>query len=877
MLFSVILQAGFAQRIIQSINSGWMFSSEQDSGKTELVNFPHTWNNKDALLNGTAYYRGKANYIKTFFIPERWKNKRLYLKFEGANQVVNLYVNGKLAGTHKGGYTGFVFDVSEFVEAGKNNQFRIECDNSYNAAIPPLTADFTFYGGVYRDVYLMVTDPIQFVVNNIATGNLRIITPSVSKAEAEVAISCEIGNYVLVPQKAEVELNVFSPANQKIYSERKGLRLSANHVQNLDFNFKINTPDLWSPEKPQLYRVELTLLNAETGKTVDFVSSDFGCRWFSVDPDNGFFLNGKKYRLMGVSRHQDDAGLGNALPNKIHENDIKTIKAMGSNFIRIAHYPQDPDVYAWCDKLGLLVWSEIPIVNQITNSQAFFNNCLKMQSEHVLQNISHPSVIMWGYMNEIFLRPPFTKSTTGADRNNYIKSTVELAQKLNDETKALDSTRITVMALHQSQLYNTSGLADIPDLVGWNLYMGWYGGEQEQLGEFLDKEHSHHPKRPIMISEYGPGADIRLQTNHPKPWDYSEAYQLQLHASYVNQVFKRPFVIGMAAWNFADFGSAGRVDGIPSVNQKGLLTFDRSTKDIYYYYQARLLRRPFVYLSGKNHSTYYSCENEQGKGEVNLDLFSDCREVHLYVDDLFFRTVFPKNGLAHIVLQLEEGEHEIKAESEGESFIRSVRLKLRCRLLDILELEPLAVNVGSNCDFTADITHETWIADQSYKPGGWGYVGGNVYHKTSGREQGTDQNIMGTADDPLYQTMREGIQNYRFDVKPGVYKVSLLMTDPDQSNADKMAYDLGVKNTEQNVVSREFNVLINGIPVCEHLNIAETFGYNYAVNISFEIRSENGINIQFDAISGKPVLSGIRLEVVSARNFLSEYKLNQLK
>ena len=859
LLFLLLAPFSFAQRVFQTINSGWQFSSDNTPSETELVNLPHTWNAKDAFVGNGKYYRGTGHYSKTIRIPEAWAGKQLYLKFEGANQLTNLWVNDQFVGSHTGGYTAFVFNITKYLSFGKENNLRIDCDNSYNPNVPPLSADFTFYGGIYRDVYLIATNPLQIEIDNLATGNLQITTPQVSEKQASIVAQLNLINHSEETKKARVQLKVTDPSGKEVYTSTQKIKLEKGQKIPVQINFNIENPKLWSPENPQLYSASISLLNEKTNKPIDQVSSNFGCRWFYADAEKGFFLNGKHYRLMGTSRHQDLAGLGNALPNVVHEKDLKQIKAMGSNFIRICHYPHDPDVYDWCDKLGLIVWSEIPIVNQITNSEVFVNNCLHMQSEHIQQNISHPSVVMWGYMNEVFLRPPFKKETTEVEKQKYIEAAVTLAQQLNDETNQLDSTRLTVMALHASQLYNTSGIADIPDVIGWNLYMGWYGGKLDQLGDFLDREHQNHPTRPILISEYGPGADVRIQTDSPKPWDFSEAYQLVSHKSYIDQVMNRDFVLGMAAWNFADFGSAGRVDAIPNVNQKGLLTFDRDTKDIYHYYQARLLSKPFVYIAGKHHGTYFIDENDT----VKIPVFSNCDTVQLLVDRHEKTALAIQEGMATAQLILGEGQHHLQLIGNRESFCRNIEVKFRSHLLNTIQTSPIAINVGSHCDFTDNITHETWIADQAYSEGNWGFIGGTVYQKSKNRFQGTDQNIRGTTNDPLFQTMREGIEAYQFDVAPGSYRITLLMAEPTSENRQRVVYDLGTDQTKANSGARVFTVKVNDLPVIYDLNLTDDYGANQAVTASTSVQTENGITVQFEAKAGKPILSGIKIESIS--------------
>lgn len=851
---------GKAQRLITSLNANWEFVSEKNINDTARVNLPHTWNADDAFLAGGNYFRGKGFYSKTFFVPEKWNGQQLFVRFEGANQVTELFVNDTKVGEHIGGYTGFVFNITPYLSFGCNNQLKVVCDNSYNENIAPLSADFTFYGGIYRDVNLIHTQSLHVEVENNANGNVQVKTPVVNEKEAQVEVKFNLKNSSEQKAKTEVRLTVYDANNNVIANQSQKIIVDQLSKAPVTLNFNINNPQLWSPESPVLYFTKIEVIDTKTKQVTDEVTTHFGCRWFSIDASKGFFLNGKKYRLMGVNRHQDFKGLGNALPNEVHEHDMKMVKEMGSNFIRIAHYPQDPDIYDWCDKLGIIAWSEIPIVNQVTNSDAFYNNCMQMQREHVLQMMNHPCVVMWGYMNEVFLRPPFNSSTTKEEKDTYYQGSVKLAKQINDLTKQLDSARLTVMALHGSQIYNETGIADVPDVIGWNLYMGWYGGQLDQLGDFLDNEHKNHPLRPIIISEYGPGADVRNQTYDPKPWDFSEAYQLKNHMSYVDQVFERDFVIGMAAWNYADFASAGRVDAIPNLNQKGLLNFDRTTKDVYHYYQARLFETPFVYVAGKNFETQFLDEDTEGKAYLPVTVFSNAGEVKIRLDGENVASLEVQNGVATTSLWVDEGLHTVEAEISGASHIRTFNIMLTNNFIERLPLQPLCVNVGSRCNFTDDVTGEIWIAEREYQPGSWGYVGGEVYQKSKSRFQGTDQDIQGTGNDPLYQTMREGLQAYFFDVPAGTYKVTLLMTEPNAKNAPKLVYDIGNVETRNDAEGRTFSVFANGREVFRQLNLATEYGVNTAVELAFEITTSKNIEIKFESDNGKAILSAIKLE-----------------
>ena len=622
----------------------------------------------------------------------------------------------------------------------------------------------------------------------------------------------------------------------------------------VDFEDEIVSPQLWSPASPNLYKVEIRLL--VDGEIQDILNSNFGLRWYTIDPEKGFFLNGEYLKLIGVNRHQDFFGLGNALRNMLHQRDYEMIKQMGANFIRTAHYPQDPEVYRLCDELGLLVWSEVPVINDVTASEAYHEVALQMQREQILQFFNHPSIILWGHMNEIFIRLVFNNEISESEKEAKIKTSVALAEKLEAETKKLDPDRLTVMALHKNELYNTSGIADIPDVIGWNLYFGWYSPGLENFGKFLDEQHERYSNRPIFISEYGPGADVRIQTTDPQPWDYSEAYQLKLHRSYLNQVLERDFIFGMAAWNFADFGSSFRQDAMPHINQKGLVNFDRSKKDIYYYYQARLLEEPMIYVAGKNFQQRY-VENDEDPVEITI--FSNAPEVSLMADGKTY-TAKTEDEIAIFEIPLPEGTTEVTAKAGELSHSRKFTVHYRENLPDQIAEEDLGINVGAHVQYKDPLTGEVWIADQEYNAGSFGYVGGEVYQRNKNKIQGTASDIQGTKDDPLFQTMREGLNAYKFDVKKGEYLLTLLFAEPEFSASEALLYNLNASEEKTTEGVRSFDIKINNTIVQQDFNPARDYGKITAVTISYMVKTENGITVEFAENSGHSILSGIKLE-----------------
>ncbi|MDX1542881.1 MAG: glycoside hydrolase family 2 TIM barrel-domain containing protein [Christiangramia sp.] len=851
-LLLALLFTGFnlqAQRLVKTINSGWQFQLE-NSDRIETVNIPHTWNSKDAFNEG-PYYRGKGTYQKQLYIPQNWNEGSVFLKFEGANQHTKVYINDAFIGEHTGGYTAFIFELSQNLKFGETNQVRIEVDNSHNQDIPPLEADFNFYGGIYRDLELIVTGKDHFKLEGEAAGTMQVHTPAVSEELAEVNFSGEISrsnNKDLI-----LEIEITDPDGKVVKTLAPELEPNQSEFS---VDFEIENPLLWSPDHPHLYKIESNLKDHNSGEILDSYFTGFGCRWFKADPDKGFILNGKPIKLIGANRHQDFENMGNAVPNEIHRKDYQMIKDMGSNFIRTAHYPQDPDVYRICDEIGLLVWTEVPVINDVTDSEAYHENAVNMQKEQILQLYNHPSIVFWGIMNEIFIRLVFTGDMSEADKNAKIKTSVELAKKLEAATKKLDTSRLSVMALHENELYNTSKIADIPDVIGWNLYFGWYTQGLENLGKFLDEQHRRYPERPLLISEYGPGSDSRVQTNDPKPWDFSEAYQLKSHVSYLNQVMERDYMLGMAAWNFADFGSSGRQDSRPYINQKGLVNFNREPKDIYYYYKARLINEDFVYIAGNNFTTRYINQNEN----VKLKVFSNSENVRLIVNDSIEKESPVRDNIAEFELDLEEGKHSIKAISGKVNHHRNIEVKFRNNLIENIDTEPIRINVGSHSDFIDEETGSIWISDQAYSENSFGYSGGEVYQQSKSKFQGTASNIQVTTKEPLFQTMREGLETYRFDVPEGNYRITLLMAEPNRKASTENIYNLGSDKKDTSDEIRSFDILINGYLVEKNLNLAGDYGILQAVELSYEINTEGSINIQFEPQQGKSILSGISLE-----------------
>ncbi|HET6994912.1 MAG TPA: glycoside hydrolase family 2 TIM barrel-domain containing protein, partial [Chitinophagaceae bacterium] len=466
-------------RTVVKINEGWSFSKEMHDGHGEQwqpVTIPHTWNLQDVMDDIPGYYRGVGVYKRKLFIDKKLQGKQLYLFFEGVNQVAEVYINGKKAGKHIGGYSGFYVPVTALIRASEENEIIVKADNSFDRNIAPLSADFTFYGGIYRDVFLVAVDPVHFSMNENGSNAVYISTPSVNKTSAQVHVKTILSNEAKTPKQIGIR-SIITGKKGKIVAVKKARVIIEPGVDKTVYqDLMITRPDLWSPEAPQLYGVTTEIVDEETGKVLDAVNNPLGLRWFHFDAEKGFFLNGKSYKLVGTSRHQDYQGLGNAVPDEMAIKDVEWLKQMGGNFLRIAHYPQDPCILRACDSLGILTSVEIPIVNEITESDSFTMNCRNMQLEMICQNYNHPSVIIWCYMNEVLLRPHYNDDKT--KQGAYFASITRLARILDSITRKEDPYRYTMMAHHGDyNKYKEVGLIDIPMIVGWNLYSGWYGAK----------------------------------------------------------------------------------------------------------------------------------------------------------------------------------------------------------------------------------------------------------------------------------------------------------------------------------------------------------------------------------------------------------------
>ncbi len=865
--------SSFAQiRSVTSINSLWEFSKDvlesreppmPDDSVWQTINLPHTWNDKDVMADGKrGYFRGVGWYHKTLFFDITDSKKKHYLHFEGANQVTEVYINRKFAGRHVGGYSAFTIDITNLIKFGKPNLIFIKVNNSHNPDIPPLSADFTFFGGIYRDLFLITTDAVHFDMADHGTTGIYIETPEVSEKFATVLIRGKLINESNTKRKLEVRSTIKDVKGDIIAEITSKLTVQAGENQAFSqTSNQLNNISLWSPDNPTLYTVETTITEKE--HVLDFVVNPLGFRWFKFDAEEGFFLNGKHIKLIGANRHQDYQGMGNALTDEQHEQDLKLLKDMGGNFIRNAHYPQDPAVLKAANRLGLVVWEEIPLVDEITNSLAHTANAHKMATEMIRQHYNHPSVIMWGYMNEIFLTAQRNKSIEKGTVDP--KPTVKLAQSLEEILRKEDPNRLTVMALNASLFYNKTKLDSIPMGVGWNLYHGWYYDELEDFGKFMDDQHHKYPQRIQLISEYGAGSDVRLHSAQPERFDFTMEFQKKYHESYLKQILERPYIAGATIWNLIDFSSEGRVDAISHLNSKGVISANRVPKDTYYLYQAALLNKPILVIAETNNKirSGYPLAEGLGFARQTVDVYTNLKTVELFQNGKSLGKKEVRDFKATWNVDFTDGLHQFVAKGTANNIEHKDLINIDFSVIPyhLTNFKPgdiIAINAGCNYNFLDTRSGLVWVHDKPYAQGSWGYIGGKHYYKSN--KIGTKEDIQTVnEEDPLYQTMHIGAEQYKFDVPDGTYEIELLMVEPYPKSR---RFVTNAPEGKGEGGKRIFNVLINKKTICKEWNLQKEFGYNFPWREKVIITTDKnaGIAVRFEAIKGESIISAIKIK-----------------
>jgi len=613
------------------LNTGWTFvksaanASEAAAAAGEAVTLPHTWNAVDGQDGGNDYYRGTCWYVRQLEKPDT--DGEVWLEFAGAAMTAEVYLNGEQLARHEGGYSTFRVNLTEHLR--ETNTLTVSVDNSDNDRVYPQKADFTFYGGLYREVKLICVPKVHFDLRYCGAPGIKV-TPVVDLEKKSANVTVETW------QVGEGDVLIAVAGQSKTAAPVDG------HAQAV---FSIENVRLWDGvEDPYLYAAQAALPSG------DQVSARFGCRKFEIDPQKGFLLNGRSYPLRGVSRHQDRKGVGNALTLEMHREDMAIVRELGANTLRLAHYQHAQEFYDLCDENGIVVWAEIPYITMhMKNGRA---NTLSQMEELVAQCYNHPSIAVWGLSNEI----------TAASAVN--EDLLENHRQLNDLCHRMDPTRPTTMA-DVFMLETDSPILEIPDVNSYNLYFGWYLGELEQNEEFFDEYHAKFPDRCIGFSEYGADANPRYQSARPEKGDYTESYQALYHEHILKVIEERPWLWATHVWNLFDFAADGRDEGGKhGENQKGLVTFDRKLKkDAFYLYKAAWNKtEPFVHLCGSRYV-------DRAEDVTEIKAYSNQPEVSLYVDGRLHETRKGKTVFQfHVPIN---GEHSIEARAGD---VRSVML-----------------------------------------------------------------------------------------------------------------------------------------------------------------------------------------------------------
>ena len=881
-IFILLFIVGWAQaqqRVVYTINDGWKFTkgspfeaqlTDCDDSSWETVNIPHTWNDKDADDETPGFYRGPVWYRKQLFIDKSQEGRRAVIYFEGANQEVRFYLNGQFVGEHKGGYTRFCFDITPYLCYGQENLFAIYVNNVYNPNIPPLSADFTFFGGIYRDVYLQFMNPVHIATNDYASSGVYIRTPDVNNSAASVEITTLLTNDM--PQATEIRVeNIICGADgkemKKTYAE---VKLAAGETKtDISRKIKIDSPRLWDIDDPYRYMVYTRILDKRKGTLLDEVVNPLGLRWFKFDSEKGFFLNGKGRKLIGTARHQDYFQKGNALRDELHVQDVLLLKEMGGNFLRVSHYPQDPVIMEMCDKLGIVTSVEIPVVNAVTETEEFLHNSVEMAKEMVRQDFNRPSVMIWGYMNEIFLRRPYTE---GKQLEDYYRFTEKVARALEATIREEDPSRYTMMAYHNMpQYYEDAHLTEIPMIQGWNLYQGWYEPDINEFQRLLDRAHKVYKGKVLMVTEYGPGVDPRVHSYQPERFDFSQEYGLVYHKHYLNEMMKRPFIAGSSLWNLNDFYSESRVDAVPHVNNKGVVGLNREKKDVYWFYKTALSRRPILVIGNREWKSRGGVVNTAQKECVqSVPVFSNAEEVELFVNNKSVGKKKIANHCALFDVPFVDGENLLEAVAvTGDNKLRDM-LRIQFQLVgsqlkdEAVPFTEINVMLGSPRYFEDRAANVAWIPEQEYKSGSWGFIGGTSYRRKTGfgTMLGSDIDIHGTDMNPIFQTQRVGIRSFKADVPDGEYSVYLYWAELESDKErEALVYNLGADSEQTFAGNRSFGISINGTTVSDDFNVARDYGYARAVIKKFVItvKDGRGVSVDFHKKEGEPILNAIRI------------------
>ncbi|EKN17482.1 hypothetical protein HMPREF1076_01392 [Parabacteroides goldsteinii CL02T12C30] len=612
-------------RKVESFNSGWSFKKapaekelainapKWDKGWSE-VEIPHTWNAKDMQVQANSFYEGTAYYKKQYFFPAELKDKRVFLRFEGVGSCAEVFVNGMLATSHKGGYSAFACEISPLLKAGEENEIIVKADNKSRPDVIPVNHNlFGVYGGIYRPVWLVVTEPCNISVTDCASPGVYVTQKNVSKKQADVKVKVKLDNGTLQPVPVTLQNTIYDQEGKQVATHSQSFELSAQGEQAYESSFTIKKPTLWQGrENPYLYKVVSRLI--KDGQVIDEMVQPLGLRKYEIIAGKGFYLNGEKYPMYGVTRHQDWWGLGSALKNENHDFDLATIMDVGATTVRFAHYQQSDYLYSRCDSLGLIIWAEIPFVNRVTGQEA--ENCRNQLREMIRQSFNHPSIYVWGLHNEVYQPHQYTK---------------ELTQSLHDLAKTEDPDRYTVSVNGYGHMEHPVNL--VADIQGMNRYFGWYEKKIQDIKPWVENLEKEYPHQKLMLTEYGADANLNHQTEYlgdALNWTkefYPETFATKTHEYQWSVIAAHPYIIASYLWNTFDFCAPMWVrGGVPARNMKGLVTFDRKIKkDSYFWYKANWSKEPVLYLTQRRNW-------DREKKETSVTVYSNIGTPKVYLN-----------------------------------------------------------------------------------------------------------------------------------------------------------------------------------------------------------------------------------------------------
>ena len=720
-------------RTVYNFNANWLFA--KPGAEAEAVDLPHSWNAVDGQDGGNDYFRGTCTYTKTFSKSELPEADRYYLEIRGANSSADVTLNGQALARHDGGYSTWRVDITDAL--AEENTLLIAVDNTANETVYPQMADFTFYGGLYRDVNIICVNESHFCLDYCGGPGLAI-TPEVKGADADITV-----------ETWTTDLKEGQTLRYTVYDKEENA-IASVETADTKVTVTIENVHLWHGRKdPYLYCCGIELV--ENGEVLDSVCSRFGCRTFEIDPERGFILNGEEYPLRGVSRHQDRWGIGNALLPEHHTEDMDLICEVGATTIRLAHYQHDQFFYDLCDERGMVVWAEIPYISK--HMPTGRENTVSQMKELIVQNYNHPSIVVWGLSNEISIGG----STEDLLENHRI---------LNDLCHEMDKTRLTTIAA-VSMCKMDDPYLQIPDVVSYNHYFGWYGGDTSMNGPWFDNFHATHPTIPIGCSEYGCEA-LNWHSSEPFQGDYTEEYQAFYHEELIKQLFSRKYLWATHVWNMFDFGADARAEGGENgQNHKGLVTFDRSyKKDSFYAYKAWLSDEPFVHLCGKRYV-------DRVEEVTRVTVYSNLPEVELFAngvslgkktaEDHFFYFDVPNAGETRLRAVAGDCE-DTSVINKVEVFNEDYRLKEKGAILNWFDIETREGRLSLNdkmSDVLKTLRGKLLFAKVAKKMLGGGKKGGTV--KAAGFEVSGDMmQMMGGFTVLRLFTMMGGFMNAEF-------------------------------------------------------------------------------------------------------------------